>query len=139
MQLTKLDRWIRERFIYRTHIYTMRLPDIGVPAGVRIEELEESPTRRYRFRLVANADRDVESLLESLRDANQMFATRIVESNPWYKAIIAPEGKSFCFRVFWWGLTVLGVMSLITAGGVVLADEARRGQIIDALNLFLHG
>ena len=63
MQLTQFDRWLRERFIYRTHIYTMRLPEAGVPSQVLVEELEDSPTRRYRYRLIVNAKRDVENLL----------------------------------------------------------------------------
>ena len=139
MQLTRLDRWLRERFVYRTHIYTMRLPEGGVPAGVFVEELEESPTRRYRYKIVANADRDVERVLDSLREGNQMFATRIVETDAWYKKIIAPEGKSFAFRVFWWGVALMGAIGTMISGGIVLANETLRGQLMDALNLFLHG
>ena len=139
MQLTRVDRWLRERYIYRTHIYTMRLPEAGVPAGVFVEELEDSPTRRYRFRIIANADHDVEQVLDSLREGNQMFATRIVETNPWYKKIIAPEGKSFCFRVFWWGMTALAVVGVITICGLVLANDVLRGNLLEALDLFLNG
>ena len=36
MQLTKFDRWLREKFIYQTHIYTMRLPESALPAQVLI-------------------------------------------------------------------------------------------------------
>ena len=139
MQLTRIDRWLRERFIYRTHIYTMRLPEAGLPEGVLVEELEETPARRYRFRLVANGERDVESVLHALRLGNQMFATRIVETNPWYRKIIAPEGKSFCFRVFWWGITVMAVMGVITIGGIVAANDTLRGNLMEAVDLFLHG
>ncbi len=101
MQLTKFDHWLRERYIYRTHIYAMRLPQGTLPHDVLIEELEDSPTRRYRFRFVANAADDVEAVLAALKEGNQMFATRIVEENSWYKPIIAPQGKSFFFRLFW--------------------------------------
>jgi hypothetical protein len=44
MQLTRLDRWLRERYVYETHVYTLRLPET-VPAGVIAEELPESPGR----------------------------------------------------------------------------------------------
>lgn len=139
MQLTQLDRWLRERFIYRTHIYTMRLPEAGVPSQVLVEELEDSPTRRYRYRLIVNAKRDVEALLHTLREGNQMFATRVVETDPWYKPIIAPKGKSFCFRVFWWGMAVVAVLAALTLGGMVMSNEELKTQMLEALDLFKNG
>ncbi|MBJ07137.1 MAG: hypothetical protein CMO40_08510 [Verrucomicrobiaceae bacterium] len=139
MQLTQFDRWLREKFIYRTHIYTMRIPESGVPSQVTVEELEETPSRRYRYRLIVSAKRDLENLLAALRDGNQMFTTRVVEANPWYKPIIAPKGKSFFFRIFWW----LVVMALvITAGTVVysiLSNEELKSELMEAFNLFRDG
>ncbi len=139
MQLTQIDRWLRERFIYRTHIYTMRLPEQGVPSQVLIEELEHSPTRRYRYRLIVNAKRDVEALLNILREGNQMFATRVVETNPWYKPLIAPKGKSFFFRVFWWGFAAVAVMSLVFLAFQVMSNEELKGQLLEAFDLFRNG
>ncbi len=139
MQLTQFDRWLREKFIYRTHIYTMRLPESGVPSQVMVEELEDTPTRRYRYRLVVNAKRDVEALLAALRDGNQMFTTRVVEANPWYKPIIAPKGKSFFFRIFWWAV----VMALVTTAVIVvygiLSNEELKSELMEALDLFRDG
>ncbi|NRB26351.1 MAG: hypothetical protein HRU37_01560 [Roseibacillus sp.] len=135
MQLTKFDRWLREKFIYRTHIYTMRLPESGVPSQVLIEELEESPTRRYRYRLLVNARRDLETLLAVLRKGNQMFATRVVEGNPWYKPIIAPEGKSFFFRIFWWAVVVVVAFTVLTLGYTVITNEELKTEIIESLDL----
>ena len=40
MQLTRLDRYLRSRFVYETHIYTLRLP-ASIPAGTIAEELPE--------------------------------------------------------------------------------------------------
>lgn len=139
MQLTSIDRWLRENFIYRTHIYAMRLPESGVPSGVLIEELEEKPSRRYKYRLVVQGKQDVESVLGALRAGNQMFATRVVETNPWYKSIIAPKGKSAVFRVFWWGVGAAMVIAVLSIGGMVMANEELRGQLMESLNLFLHG
>ena len=68
-----------------------------------------------------------------------MFTTRVVEANPWYKPIIAPKGKSFFFRIFWW----LVVMALvITAGTVVysiLSNEELKSELMEAFNLFRDG
>ena len=139
MQLTQFDRWLRERFIYRTHIYTMRLPDAGVPAEVLVEELEESASRRYRYKLIVNAKRDEECLLEALREGNQMFATRVVETNPWYKPIIAPKGKSFFFRVFWWAVAAVAVLTFLIVSYLVLSNEELKSELIDSFNLFRNG
>lgn len=139
MQLTKFDRWLRERYIYRTHIYTMRMPDGGIPSSVMVEELEDSPMRRFRFRMVANAEHDVSAVLTALRDGNQMFATRIVETNPWFKSIIAPEGKSFFFRIVWILLVLMGVVAVIFLGMRIMADEVLKAQLIESFNLFKNG
>lgn len=135
MQLTQFDRWLREKFIYRTHIYTMRLPESGVPSQVLIEELEESPTRRYRYRLIVNARRDLEILLAVLRKGNQMFATRIVEGNPWYRPIIAPEGKSFFFRLFWWAVVIVVAFTVLILGYAVITNEGLKTDIMESLDL----
>ena len=104
-----------------------------------VEELEDTPTRRYRYRLVVNAKRDVEALLAALRDGNQMFTTRVVEANPWYKPIIAPKGKSFFFRIFWWAV----VMALVTTAVIVvygiLSNEELKSELMEALDLFRDG
>jgi hypothetical protein len=139
MQLTKFDRWLRERFIYRTHIYTMRMPEAGIPSTVMVEELEDSPTRKFRFRMVANADHDVAAVLTALREGNQMFATRIVETNPWYRSIIAPEGKSFFFRIVWITIALIGLAVVIILALRVMADETLMKQLKESLNLFMEG
>ena len=52
MQLTRFDRWLREKFVYETHIQTLRSPD-SIPAGMRAEELPDAPGRRYKHLFVA--------------------------------------------------------------------------------------
>jgi len=139
MQLTQFDRWLREKFIYRTHVYTMRLPESGVPSQVMVEELEDAPTRRYKYRLIVSAKRDLETLLAALRNGNQMFTTRVVETNPWYKPIIAPKGKSFFFRMFWWAVVVGLVIAAFVVGYNILSNEELKSELMEAFNLFLNG
>ena len=110
-----------------------------MPSDILIEELEESPTRRYRYRFIANAAADVDALLNALKKGNQMFATRIVEENPWYKPIIAPKGKSFFFRVLWTGAALFGVFLLLTTFAIVWANDELRQQLIDSFKLFTEG
>ena len=139
MQLTKFDRWIREKYIYRTHIYTMRLPETGVPSDVLVEELEDSPTRRFRFRLVANETHDVDSVLRVLKEGNQMFATRIVEVNPWYKRFVAPEGKSFFYRLVWIGIALMAVAAIIAMGIRIAMNPKLQENLMEAFQLFKNG
>ena len=139
MQLTQFDRWLREKFIYRTHVYTMRLPESGVPSQVMVEELEDAPTRRYKYRLIVSAKRDLETLLAALRNGNQMFTTRVVETNPWYKPIIAPKGKSFFFRMFWWAVVLGLVIAAFVVCYNILSNEELKSELMEAFNLFLNG
>ena len=139
MQLTQFDRWLREKFIYRTHVYTMRLPESGVPSQVMVEELEDAPPRRYKYRLIVSAKRDLETLLAALRNGNQMFTTRVVETNPWYKPIIAPKGKSFFFRMFWWAVVLGLVIAAFVVGYNILSNEELKSELMEAFNLFLNG
>jgi len=137
MQLTQIDRWLRERFIYQTHVYTMRLPESGLSERVAIEELEESAGRRYRYRLIVNAKRDLESLLTALRSGNQMFVTRIVERDPWYRPIIAPRGKSFFFRTFWWSAVAGLVVIALGVGYQVNSDAELKAEIMQSVDTLL--
>jgi hypothetical protein len=81
----------------------------------------------------------VENLLRILREGNQMFATRVVETNPWYKPIIAPKGKSFCYRAFWWTTAVAAVCAVLILGFVVWTNDELKTELIDAFNLFKDG
>ncbi len=105
-------------------------------ATVMVEELEDTPTRKFRFRMVANADHDVNAVLTALREGNQMFATRIVETNPWYRSIIAPEGKSFFFRIVWILIAMVGLAVVIFLGWRVMNDATLMKQLTESYNLF---
>ena len=56
MQLTRFDRWLREKFVYETHIQTLRPPE-SVPAGIRIVELPDAPGKRFKHLFVARNSR----------------------------------------------------------------------------------
>jgi len=52
MQLTKLDRWLKERFIYETHIFVLRLPEERLPRGVKIQDVDSKKTGDYKHKLI---------------------------------------------------------------------------------------
>jgi hypothetical protein len=134
MQLTRLDRWLRERYVYETHIYTLRLPE-SIPSGIIAEELPESPGRKFRHRFVLRSDRAVAALIEQLRDGNQMFTTRVVDREAWYVPLIAPNGKSITWWFIWLGLTIVVVFTLVHLGRTAWANPELRKNVMEALEI----
>lgn len=109
MQLTRIDRWLKEKFVYEIHILTLRQSE-NVPSKVLEIELEEKPGRRFRF-LYKTSDADAaERLLTDLKENNQMFSTRVVDKDAWWVQFIAPEGKS----ATWYVASVFILMGILT-------------------------
>ncbi|WP_367874823.1 hypothetical protein [Luteolibacter sp. Populi] len=135
MQLTRLDRYLRERFVYETHIYTLRLP-ASIPAGAIAEELPESPGRKFKHRFILRSDKAVLALIGELRDGNQMFTTRVVDREAWYVPLIAPQGKSVTWWLIWAAVTAAIVVGVLFLGKMAWANEELRTNAGEALKLF---
>jgi hypothetical protein len=135
MQLTRLDRYLRERFVYETHIYTLRLPT-SIPAGVIAEELPEVPGRKFRHRFILRSDKAVQCLISELRDGNQMFTTRVVDREAWYVPLLAPSGKSVTWWIIWAAVTAAIVFGAVFLGKMLWANEELRKNAAEALKLF---
>lgn len=134
--LTVFDHWLRERFIYKTHIYTMRLPE-KLPRGIKVRELPASPSRRYRYRAVSSSNKKTDQLVRALNEGGMMFSTQIVESKGPLKGIIAPKGQSVLLSVFWL-LSMLG----LTLASLKLFDKLKSDEVFvanfkDAVSIFL--
>jgi hypothetical protein len=111
MQLTRFDRWLRERFVYETHIYTMR-PLGELPFGVIAEDLPEIPGRRFRHRFIARKPELATQIISFLKGQNMMFTTRVVDRSAWYVPLIAPKGKSITFWFAWSFITLVAVFGI---------------------------
>lgn len=122
MQLTKLDRWLKERFIYETHIFTLRLPEEGLPRGVRIVDVDSNKSGDYRHKLVIKDNALADKVLTILKENQLMYATHVVEGKHWYNERIAPQGKSFTYR---WILRVITCILICVAawGGFILLSN----------------
>jgi hypothetical protein len=133
MQLTKLDRWLKERFIYETHIFTLRLPECKLPKGVEIEDVEQSKSGDYRHRIMIKDNEIAQNVMKLLKEDHIMHATHVVEGENWYNQRIAPEGKSFTYR---WILRFISLM-ILSAGayGVfkLSQNEELRSTIMDTI------
>ena len=88
--LTPVDHWLRERFLLQTHVYTLRLPE-KLPRGIKVSELPESPSNKFRYRLVANSNGTTAKLVEKLGEAGMMFKTQVVEKKTVRKPNICPK------------------------------------------------
>jgi hypothetical protein len=97
MQLTKFDRWLRETFVYETHIHTLRPPE-SLPAGIRAVDAPDVAGQRYKHEFIARSSRAANDLIFQLKENSQMYTTRIVDREAWYVPFIAPKTKS----VTWW-------------------------------------
>jgi hypothetical protein len=134
MQLTRFDRWLREKFVYETHIQTLRAPET-VPAGIQAVDLPEIPGKRYKHLFIASDSRVADELIRQLKENSQMYTTQIVDRDAWYVPFIAPKEKS----VTWWLVSVflIAVSSffvLLYLKGLVQDAEFRR-NFMDALKL----
>ena len=109
MQLTRIDRWLKEKFVYEIHILTLRRGD-DVPAGIRETELPEKSGRRFRFLYTTGSSKAAETFLQSLKEQNQMFSTKVVDKDGWWVQFIAPEGKS----PSWYVASVFILMGMLT-------------------------
>lgn len=112
MQLTRFDRWLRETFVYETHIQTLRPVD-EVPRGIRQIDLPETPGRRFKHLYIAPSSKGADLLIASLKENSQMYQTSIVDKDAWYVPLVAPKEKS----VTWW---LFSVMFFTVASFVVL-------------------
>jgi hypothetical protein len=134
MQLTRFDRWLREKYVYETHIQTLRPPEF-IPAGVQAIDLPEAPGKRFKHLFIAKRSRDADELIRVLRENSQMYNTQIVDRDTWYVPFIAPKDKSLT----WWLFSVAfcavcAFFALLYLKGLVQNPEFR-ANFMDALKL----
>jgi len=135
MQLTRFDRWLREKYVYETHIHTLRPPE-SLPHGVRAVEIPDVPGKRYKHLFVANSSKVADELILQLRENSQMYTTQIVDRDDWYVPFLAPKDKS----VTWWlismaVITISVFFVLLYLKGLVEDPEFRK-NFTDVIKLF---
>lgn len=126
MQLTRFDRWLREKFVYETHIQTLRPPEY-VPAGIRAMDLPDAPGKRYKHLFIAKSSKAADEFIRHLKENSQMYTTQIVDRDSWFVPFIAPKEKS----VSWWLISVLVIstssfFALLYIKGLVQDPEFRK-------------
>lgn len=134
MQLTRFDRWLREKFVYETHIQTLRPPE-SIPSGVRAVDLPDVPGKRYKHLFVAGSSKLADELISNLKRDGQMYTTKVVDRKNWYIPLIAPKDRS----ITWWLLslvvfTISAFSGLIYLKGLTEDPEFRK-NFMEALQI----
>lgn len=138
MQLTRFDRWLREKFVYEIHIQTLRSPET-IPQGIRAIDLPDIPGKRYKHLFIADSSALADELINVLKENSQMYTTQVVDKDAWFVPFIAPKGKS----VTWWlvSVVVISISVILTLLYIkeLLSDPTLRKNLMDALKLFKNG
>ncbi len=133
MQLTRFDRWLRERFVYETHIKTLR-PAEAIPKGIRAEDLPDVPGVRYKHLYIARNNKTADAFITSLKDANLMFFTSVVDRKSWFVPWIAPSHKSLTWILAWIVIACISVGFVIMYLVDLLSQPQIRQMLSEALD-----
>ena len=135
MQLTRFDRWLRVKFVYELHIHTLRPPE-SIPCGIRVVDLHDTFDTRYKHHYIASSDKAANTLIQQLKDNNQMYTTKIVDRHAWYTPFIAPKEKS----VTWWIFSLIVILISVYFALIYIKsfvdDPEFRKNFMEAMKLF---
>lgn len=108
MQLTRIDRWLKVKFVYEMHILTLR-PVEHTPKGIKRIDLPDVPGRRFKHLYKTTKPKIADKFLTALKEDNQMFSTTVVDRDTWLAQFVAPDGKS----PTWYVVSVFCLMGLL--------------------------
>lgn len=134
MQLTRFDRWLREKFVYETHIHTLRPPE-SIPAGVRVVEIPDVPGKRYKHLFVASSSLLADELIAQLKENSQMYTTQIVDRDAWYVPFVAPKDKSVSWWLFSMVIIVICVFFALVYAKSLVEDPEFRKNFAEAIEI----
>lgn len=134
MQLTRFDRWLREHFVYETHIQTLRAPE-SIPKGILAQALPDVPGKRFKHLFIVRNNKTADAFIASLRDANLMFFTSVVDRKAWFVPLIAPKGKSLTWTLVWIVLANISVYFVIDYLITLFSRPEIREMCADALEI----
>jgi hypothetical protein len=134
MQLTRFDRWLREKFVYELHIHTLRPPE-SIPDGVRAIDLPETPGKRYKHLFIAASSKAADELIRQLKENNQMYTAQVVDREAWYVPFIAPKEKSVTWWLFSTAVITVSVFFALLYLKSLVEDPEFRKNFLEALEI----
>jgi hypothetical protein len=134
MQLTRFDRWLREKFVYELHIQTLRPPE-SIPHGIRAIDLPEAPGRRYKHLFIAGSSKAADELIHLLKENSQMYTTQVVDREAWFVPFIAPKDKSVTWWLFSTAVILVAVFFALLYLKSLVEDPEFRKNFLEALEI----
>jgi len=134
MQLTRFDRWLREKFVCELHIQTLRPPE-SIPSGIRAIDLPDSPGKRYKHLFIAESSKAADELIRQLKENNQMYNAQVVDREAWYVPFIAPKEKSVTWWLFSMVVISISVFFALLYIKSLVEDPEFRKNFMEALEL----
>jgi hypothetical protein len=134
MQLTRFDRWLREKFVYELHIHTLR-PSPALPRGVREYNLPEVPGMRFRHLYVATSVKAGDAFITLLKENNQMYKAEIVDRRSWYVPFVAPKEKSVTWWFFSTVIISISVFFILSYLKYLWMNEDFRKNFLEAIEI----
>lgn len=110
---TSLDKWLKERFVLETHLFTVHLPP-RVPSGVKVRKLKKKEDGKFNYRLVARSSKKTDRLVRLLNDNGVLFKAKILEGGFGLVRFFVGGKRSLVFFLFW---LTMGLACLV---GVVI-------------------
>jgi hypothetical protein len=135
MQLTRFDRWLREKYVYETHIHTLRPPE-SLPDGIRTVEIPDVPGKRYKHMFVANSSKLADQFIAQLKENSQMYTTQIVDRKTWFVPFIAPKDKSVTWWLFSAVIICISLFIALIYLKSLMDDPQFRKNFMEAVELF---
>tara|TARA_R110002096_G_scaffold332415_1_gene526453 strand:+ start:1471 stop:1917 length:447 start_codon:yes stop_codon:yes gene_type:complete len=100
MQQTPLDRWLRKKYVYVSHVYCNTLPQ-GLPYGVTVEETTGESGSMYLYRLTPENDKILDELTAHLEVANITYTSRVSDNEGLGDKMLNDQNKSFTMQIAW--------------------------------------
>ena len=134
MQLTRFDRWLREKFVYEYHVQTMRPPE-PLPKGFRTIAMPGNVQRNFKHHYVTRKSECFDRLVQTLKQSGQMYHTQVVERRSWTTPFLAPKNKSVTWGLFSMTIIISGLLSAAYGIRILLQDPEIRQNLIEAFDI----
>ena len=114
MQQTNLDRWLRKKYVYTTHVYCNTLPR-ALPDDVVVDETTEEAGGMYLYRLLVPNDAALNELTARLEVENITYTSRVADETAASGKFFNNPNKSFTMQLAWL-IFVLIIVGIIASG-----------------------
>jgi hypothetical protein len=112
MQQSRLDHWLKRKFVHETQIYCNTLPQ-SLDARFMVVEAPAGQPASHRYRVTADNEDALLDLVERFRGEGITYAATIQEKSGRLSNWICRPGRSVTCEVIWMLLIAVGVGCLL--------------------------